>query len=74
MFENYILENDDLDLVDDMSRTGILIHKSLQYKRRRDLESMGTSTVWVQFSYPGRKSLLLQAIYRQFQRLGKKAQ
>ena len=72
IFDNYTLENDDLDVVDGMLRTGVLIHNSLQYKRRRDLESMGTSTVWVQFSYPGRKSLLLQAIYRQFQRLGRK--
>ena len=69
-FPQFKLETDNLDIVDQMSRTGILIHKDVQYKRRVDLETQGTSTVWVQLSYPGRKSILLQAIYRQFQRIG----
>ena len=64
------MEQDNLDLVDKMSRTVVLVHKKMHYKRRKDLETFGNSTVWLQFSYPGRKSLLLQAIYRQFQRLG----
>ena len=70
-FEDYNMEVDNLGIVDGNARTGVLIYKDLHYKRRRDLETIGTSTVWLQFSYPGRKSLLLQAIYRQFQRMGK---
>ena len=70
-FPNYILETDDLDIVDQIARTGVLIHVDLQYKRRRDLETMGTSVVWIQISTPGKKSILLQSIYRQFQRLGR---
>ena len=30
------------------------------------------SSVWLQLSYPGCKNLLIQAVYRQFQRLGEK--
>ena len=54
-FPDYILETDNLERVD---------------KRRMDLESPGISTVWIQMSSPGRKSLLLQGVYCQFQRLG----
>ena len=69
-FPNYYLETDNLDIVYSTSRTGILIHKDLHYSQSRDLETVGTSTIWVQFKYPGRKPLLLQAVYRQFQRIG----
>ena len=72
LFENYSMETDNLDVVDKMARTGILIHRDMHYKRRRDLESTGTSTVWLQLSYPGKRPILFQAIYRQFQRLGRK--
>ena len=65
------METDNLDVVDKISRTGILIHKSVHYKRRRDLEVQGISSVWIQLTYPGRKPVLVQALYRQFRRLGK---
>ena len=71
-FSNYVLKNDNLDAIDEMSCMGVLIHKNIQYKRHRDLESMGISSVWIQISYPGRKSILIQAVYHQFQRLGVK--
>ena len=71
MFPNYNMEIDNLEISDLKSRTGILIHSDINYKRRRDLETQGTSTVWVQLTHPSRKPLLIQAIYRQFQRLGK---
>ena len=45
-FTGYTLEKDDLDLTDKTSRTGVLIKLGLQYKRRRDLEAKGCSTVW----------------------------
>ena len=70
-FQDYIMESDNLDISDQISRTGILVHKDLQYKRRRDLETVGTSTIWLQLHHPGRKPLMVQGIYRQFQRLGK---
>ena len=69
-FKDYHLETDNLDIVDRTSRTGVLIFKDLHYQRRRDLETTGISTIWLQFNYPGRKALLFQAMYRQFQRLG----
>ena len=71
-FENYKLETDNLDIIDQMSRTGILLHKDIHYSRRKDLETMGISSVWVQLAHPGRKPVLIQALYRQFQRLGRK--
>ena len=71
MFPNYILEVDNLEITDKRARTGILIQRDLQYRRRRDLETQGTSTVWIQLNQPGRKALLIQALYRQFRRLGK---
>ena len=70
-FPNYHLEADNLEIYDEKSRTGLLIHNSIHYKRRIDLETPGTSTVWVQLSHPGKKPILVQGIYRQFQRLGK---
>ena len=69
-FGIYKLETDNLEVVDKLSRTGILVHPDIKFKRRRDLESQGTSTIWLQLSHPGRKSVLIQAAYRQFQRLG----
>ena len=72
MIPNYKLELDNLEICDKKSRTGILIHNDINYKRRHDLETQGTSTVWVQLSHPSRKPILIQGLYRQFQRLGKK--
>ena len=68
-FPNYTMEVDNLEIVDRKSRYGMLIHSQVHYKRRRDLESQGTSTIWVQLSHTGRKPILVQTIYRQFQRL-----
>ena len=50
----------------------MLIHSKIHYKRRKDLETEGTSTLWIQLTYPGKKPLLIQGVYRQFQRLGNK--
>ena len=70
-FENFNLETDNLDVVDETARTGILINNQIHYKRRKDLESPGISSVWIQLSHPGRKPVLVQAVYRQHQRLGR---
>ena len=70
-FMNYTLETDNLDIIDEMSRTGILIHKDIKYKRRKDLETMGISSVWIELSHPGRKPLLVQALYRTIPEAGK---
>ena len=66
-FANYRMETDGLDITDQTARTGMLIHNSIHYVSCRDLESMGTSTIWVQLKYPGCKPVLIQALYRQFQ-------
>ena len=70
-FPSYKLETDNLDILDGHSRTGILVHKDLHYSRRRDLETLGTSTVWLKLAYPGRKPVLIQGLYRQFRRIGR---
>ena len=70
MFGEYKLEADNLDITDRKSRTGILVHKTIHYKRMREYETGGTSTVWLKLNHPGKKPILLQAIYRQFKRLG----
>ena len=70
-FSDYNLETDNLELTDLKSRTGMLINKNIHYKRRNDLETKGTSTLWIQLSHPGRKPILVQGVYRQFQRLGR---
>ena len=69
-FPQYRLLTDNLAITDQYSRTGILIHESINYKRRPDLECQGISTIWIQTSHPGRKPILIQACYRQFQRIG----
>ena len=69
-FPGYILEFDDLCKTDDWSRTGVLIKKNIKYKRRRDLETKNTSTVWLQIGHHGSKQFLYQSVYRQFQRPG----
>ena len=69
--KNFTLEVDNLQTTDKTSRTGVLVHKNLHYKRRKDLERPGLSTVWIQLKYPGRKPVYIQSIYRQHQRLGR---
>ena len=69
-FPEYRMETDTLDITDKCSRTGILLHRDIHYRRQRDLEGVGLSTIWLQLTHPGRKPILLQALYRQFQRLG----
>ena len=70
-YQNYRMETDNLDIIDQVSRTGILVHQSIHYKRRLDLEAKGLSTIWLQLNYPGRRPILIQGIYRQFRRLGR---
>ena len=70
-FPGYKLEYDNLDKNDGWSRSGILVKNGMNYKRRRDLETAGTSTIWLQIGCAGSKHFLLQNIYRQFRRLNK---
>ena len=69
-FPGYRLFTDGLAITDRFSRSGILAKKDLHIKRRTDLEAQGISTIWLQLSHPGKKPMLVQNIYRQFQRLG----
>ena len=39
------MESDNLDIVDKTARTGILVHKDVHYRRRRDLETQVLSSV-----------------------------
>ena len=71
-FPGYKLEHDGLDKVDGFSRTGILIQNGINYKRRKDLEDHELATVWIQYGEHNKKHALLHALYRQFQRQGRK--
>ena len=55
-FGKYHLETDNLEVYDSKSRTGLLISKYIHYKRRKDLETPGTSTLWIQLSHPEKKT------------------
>ena len=68
-FQNYTLEHDNLQKTDNTSQTGILIKNTVKYKRRKDLKTKGTAVVWIQVAQKGKKDILIQSIYRQFQRL-----
>ena len=49
-----------------------MVKKNINYKRRKDLESDGISTVWLQIGKAGTKQFLLYAVYQQFQCQGRK--
>ena len=49
-----------------MSRSVLLIKKSIVYKRRLDLEDVITSTIWIEILVPKSKSILLMGGYRQW--------
>ena len=68
LFPKYKLIVDNLRELDGQARTGILIHRDVNYTRRKDLETGGTSTIWVHITSRGNPPLLVQACYRQFQR------
>ena len=60
MFGEYKVEADNLDITDRKSRTGTLVHRSINYKILREYESTGTSTVWIKLNHPERS----QSCYR----------
>ena len=70
-FPDYKIEHDGLDKMDGWARTAIFVKNTVKYKRRKDLESKGLSTVWLQVGLPGTKHFLVQGLYRQFQRPGR---
>ena len=47
----------------------MLIKENINFKRRTDLETKGTSTIWIQLVSQGQKPILVQGLYRQFKRL-----
>ena len=55
----------------DKKKTTKTKNNNIKYKRRKDLEVEGISTVWLQIGCPGKKHFLFQSLYRQFQRLGR---
>ena len=54
-FDGYIMEFDNLRSIDCGAWTGILIKENIVYKRRKDLESNGVSTVWLQIKTKDRR-------------------
>ena len=49
-----------------ISRTALIIHNSIKYTRRHDLEDTHTSTIWVELNIPHHKNILTMAGYRQW--------
>ena len=71
-FPDYVLEFDNLVNTDCMSRTGMLVHRSVKcFPKKGTLRQKGNSVVWIQVHPQGKKPFLVQSIYRQFQRLNR---
>ena len=68
-FPNNKLEIYNLQNTDKTSRTGILIHKDIKFKRRKYLERHGISSIWLEIGISGTKTFLFQGLYRQHKRL-----
>ena len=64
---NFYIEANKMSPKSTFSRQILLINKSLQYKRRTDLESDLLSTVWIEVSLPKSKPILIMGGYRQWQ-------
>ena len=60
VFPNYKLIFYNLIETNKYARTGILIHKNINFKRRKDLEAPGNSTVWVKINPRNKNTLLIQ--------------
>ena len=49
-----------------MSRCAMIIHSSINYKRRSDLESIHDCTIWIEVKESHNKAFLIMAGYRQW--------
>ena len=67
---NYNWEMDGLLLKNGRARSAILIHDSIRYIRRSDLETGSESHVWITINLPAGRKLNVQSWYRQWQELG----
>lgn len=61
----YRLELDSLLVTRGVARTAVYISDSIIYKRRKDLESVDNSIIWVSVGFPNQKKILIQCVYRQ---------
>ena len=58
-FPGYKLECDNLAQTDTCARSGVLIKEEIEYKRRKDLECEGLSTVWIQIKTREKKTIFV---------------
>ena len=67
---NYKWEMDGLLLKNGLSRSALLIHESIRYRRRNDLETSSEAHVWITVSLPAGRKINFQCWYRQWQEVG----
>lgn len=66
IFPEYNIEINDLGIGYSQSRLLVLIHKSLQYKRRRDLDEKFLAVITCDIILSNNKNITISAIYRQW--------
>ena len=69
---NYKWEMDNLLEKNGLARSALLIHESIRYSRRKDLESPSEAHVWITVSLPAGRKINYQCWYRQWQEVGDK--
>ena len=66
IFTGYNIETNKMANLTGISRNILIINNTIAYKRRFDLESTNTCTIWIQIKIKGNKPLLLMGGYRQW--------
>ena len=67
---NYKWEMDALLQKNGRARSALLVHESLRYVRRKDLETEAEAHVWITLNLPAGRKINVQSWYRQWQELG----
>ena len=52
------------------ARSALLVHKSIRYTRRKDMETETEAHVWISVSLPSRRKINIQCWFRQWQQMG----
>ena len=71
-FPNYNFEKDQLGPISKQSRTVVLVHETVRYKRLKNIEPKFNSVIWLKINLGTHGTFLLHCIYRQWQVIGQK--
>ena len=66
----YTIEMDQLINITGRSRSALIIHESIRYSRRLDLETQTEAHVWIAVQLAGNRKINVQCLYRQWQSVG----